>query len=121
MRFIVDEDLSPDVALIGRRLGLDIVHVRDEGRSGYGDDEQLRLAGEEGRCIVTKDDPDLSALSQEFVASQFPHAGVLIVSRSLDRRDSAGIAHALVAYANDHPGDMPPYMVDYLHRAPAES
>lgn len=120
MPYIVDEDNSSQVAVIGRRLGLDIVDVRERGRRSLSDDLQFYLAGEDGRCLVTKNDADFRMLTREFQALGYPHAGVLIISRSLDRRHAAAIAHGLVAYDRRFPDGMPPYMVDYLHPAPLD-
>ena len=41
MRFVVDEDLATDIAVIGRRFGLDIVSVHENGREEWTDEQQL--------------------------------------------------------------------------------
>jgi len=41
MRFYVDEDLSTEIARIGRQRGLDIVSSHEVERDGTPDDEQL--------------------------------------------------------------------------------
>jgi len=42
LRFLLDEDLNPAVAEIGRGLGLDVVSVHEIDRRGFPDEEQLR-------------------------------------------------------------------------------
>jgi predicted nuclease of predicted toxin-antitoxin system len=120
MPYLVDEDNSSQLAVIGRRLGLDILDVRECGHGGYSDELQLYLAGREGRCLITKNDADFQILTRQFQALGHPHAGVLIVSRSLDRRFPAAIARALALYDRLYPDGMPAYMIDYLHPAPLE-
>ena len=44
MRFLLDEDLNPAAAEIGRGLGLDVVSVHEIDRRGFSDEEQLRFA-----------------------------------------------------------------------------
>lgn len=114
MRFCLDEDLSPRIADIARNLGLDVLSSHEVGRNGLSDDEQLRLAAEDGRCFVTRNRDDFIALTLTLAQLQQPHAGVLIVSRSLPATDFARIAHALAAYALRHPGGLSHYTVDFL-------
>ena len=54
MRFLIDENLPPLLAdrLVG--LGHDSTHIA-ESRLGAGDDEVLRLAGEQDRIVITRD------------------------------------------------------------------
>lgn len=63
MRFVLDERLSPRIAAIARGLGLDVISCVEAGRRGLNDEEQLRLAALDGRCMVTQDHDDLDALS----------------------------------------------------------
>ena len=49
-----------------------------------------------------------------FAELQEPHAGVLIVSRSLPPGDFARIAHAFAAYAQRHEHGLQSYVIDYL-------
>lgn len=116
MRFYLDEDLSHRIAPIGRDMGLDIIATAECDRDGTPDEEQLRFAAEEGRVLVTRNSDDFHDLTNRFAAERRPHAGVLVVPRSLLGRDYMGIAAAIALYASEHPGEMPSYMVDYLRR-----
>ncbi len=118
IRFLIDEDNSTQVAVIGRNLGLDVVHLLDLGRGGSDDEFVLRLAAQSARCVVTKNDRDFPRLTELFQLQGDAHAGVLLIAPSLDRRHTARIAHALVAYAALHPDGLPAYMLDYLNPAP---
>ena len=115
MLLYLDEDLPARVAVIARSLGVDVVSSHECGRDGLSDDEQLRLAANEGRCFVTRNRDDFIALTvQRFEAGE-PHAGVLIVTRRLVKAGPEVIAHTLAAFARDHPNSLPPYTIDYLH------
>lgn len=117
MRFYLDEDLPYEVAAIARAQGLDVLSSCECGRNGQRDEEQFALAAAEGRCFVTRNYRDFVPLTMRLLEAQRPHAGLLLVPRSLRNRDRAAIAHALVEYDNRHKGDMPGYCVDFL--APA--
>jgi predicted nuclease of predicted toxin-antitoxin system len=95
LRFLLDEDLPPKVAEIGRNLGLDMVSVHEIGRRGYTDDEQLRFAAKEERIFVTRNRNDFLLLSVEFHRAGEPYSGVLIVGRNLPNDRPERVAHAL--------------------------
>ena len=115
MRLYLDENLSPEVAEIARaRCGLDVVCARDFGLVGAADAVLLRRAALEARCLVTRDRNHFLSETRSAPQQQAPHAGVLVVSRSLQNDRFAAIAAALCAYAARHPDGLPAYMVDYL-------
>jgi len=114
IRFYLDEDLPYRVAVIARANGLDVVSSHECGRNGLPDEEQLRLAANEGRCLVTRNRDDFQALTLRFFESGWSHAGVLIVSRSLPSQDPGGLARALVAYARAHEDGLPAYTIGWL-------
>src|SRR6478672_12762408 len=114
MRFIVDEDLTTDTAVIGRRFGLDIVSVHENGREEWTDEEQLVQAAEDHRCIVTANRNNFINLTQEFAAIGRPHAGVLIVTDTLRRRGAAAMVRSILAF-NRSRGSFPDaYPLDFL-------
>lgn len=114
MRYLLDEHLSPVIARLCReQYGLDVVGVRELGRKGRSDEEQLAFAAE-GRCFVTRDHGDLIGLTHAFLAESRPHSGVLAIPRSYADRDYNGLAAAIARYENEHPEGMSSYMVDYL-------
>ena len=59
VRFYLDEDLSHDVARVGRGLGLDVISSHEVGNNGRTDPEQLAYAAAEGRCLVSANCRDL--------------------------------------------------------------
>lgn len=111
--FLTDEDVSPRVAEIGRGLRLDIESVRDVGRLGWSDEDQLRAAARDGRVLVTYNRDDYITLTRRFFHDREPHAGVLIVPGTLPRRDPGRLARALVAWAREH-GEAVQYVCTFL-------
>jgi predicted nuclease of predicted toxin-antitoxin system len=103
VRFLLDEDLSPVAAETARGLGLDAVSVHEIGRRGYTDREQLELAASEDRIFVTRNRDDFIRLTIESFQTGSPHAGVLIVPRSLPNHHPERLAHAIRRWQNDHP------------------
>ncbi len=95
MRFLLDEDLGPEVAAIARGLGLDVVSVHEVDRRGLGDLDQLRYAAAEGRILVTRNRDDYIRLTIAFFQTSEPHCGVLIVPRSLPNHRPKRLARAL--------------------------
>jgi len=114
VRFYLDEDLPARVAALARAQGLDVISSHECGRDRLPDDEQLRLAGQDGRCLVTRNARDFVPLTRDFTERQWPHAGVLIVSRSLPNHAFARIARALVAFAHRQDDNLLAYTVQFL-------
>ena len=113
MRFYLDENLSAKIAEIARGMGLDALSSEELGRSGLTDEEQLRLAGSDGRCVVTAD-LDFIDLTELFSETRQPHAGVLIVPPTWSTAQFTRIARALATYARQHAGGSTEYLLDYL-------
>jgi hypothetical protein len=72
------------------------------------------LKVEDGRCVVTPNRDDSVALTVLFFERQWPHAGALIVPRSLDNRDRRGSARALAEFAGRYETGLKRYTVLYL-------
>ncbi len=98
MRYLVDEDLATDIARIGRRIGLDVISIHEVGREGWTDEGQLVAAAREGRCIITGNRGDFESLPNEFFVAGRPHAGVLIVQRTLRYANPSAVARALLQF-----------------------
>lgn len=117
MRFLLDEDLPPLVAEVGRALGTDVQSVHEIGRIGLPDPEQLLFAAREGRIFVTRNRNDFLRFTAEFYRMNEPHAGLLIVSRKLPSNEPEKISHALRRWEASravYPESFGPYVVDFL-------
>jgi predicted nuclease of predicted toxin-antitoxin system len=64
IRFHLDENVDPDVALALRRQGIDVTTTREMGLLGQSDEVQLAFACEQGQVIVTHDTDFLRLASQ---------------------------------------------------------
>lgn len=114
MRYLIDEDLSTEIAEIGKRLGLDVVSVQEVGWRGWSDEEHLVQAAEDGRCVVTANRNHFESWTSEFFYANRPHAGVLIVRESLRRRGPVAVARALVAFDRARGAFPAEYLCDFL-------
>ena len=95
MRFLLDEDVNPAVAEIGRGLGLDVVSVHELQRQGFDDEPHLHYAAADNRLFVTRNRDDFIKLTVDFFHAGQAQAGVLIVPHSLPNHQPARLAHAL--------------------------
>jgi len=59
IKLLLDENLSPWVAVQLRADGVDVVHIRERGILGALDREVLKLAYQEDRILVTSNVADL--------------------------------------------------------------
>jgi hypothetical protein len=114
MRFYLDEDLSRKIAELARQRGLDVLSSHECGRDGLGDEDQLRLAADDGHCFVTRNRAHFVLLTVRFFEGGWPHAGVLLVPASLPGDDFAALARAIARYDLEHPAGLPPYAIDFL-------
>lgn len=116
MRFLLDEDVNPAVAEIGRGLGLDVVSVHELDRRGFTDEEQLRFSIAEARIFVTRNRDDFLRLSLAFFHRGELCPGLLIVAHSLPNSRPERLARALERWVH-RPGDPGPHFVDFLSGA----
>lgn len=125
MRFILDEGIHPQVASIAWELGLDVVSVHEIRRRGLSDYDQLRLAAEDGRVLVTRNRGDYVFWTGEFFRAGDPHAGLLLVETGLPNDQPDRIARALKRWVYAHGGGgeeevvdvgFGPYHIDVLSR-----
>ena len=114
MKFYLDEDLSPRIAENLRKRGVDALSAHDMGNIQLSDREQLAFVAREGRCLVTRNARHFVVLSQEAIARQEPHAGILLCSPSLRGSEVRAIADALARVAKRFPKGLGGYDVLYL-------
>lgn len=81
MRLLFDEDVSVEVAANLKSHGFDVLTVRDAGRLHLADEAQFAFAVQEQRALVTHNRVDFELLHEQYLASQHPHFGIIIVKR----------------------------------------
>ena len=116
MKFYLDEDLSPKIAQLLRRHGVDCVSAHEKEMFQATDQEQLEAACREKRCLVTRNRDDFIQLAVQFFNSHLAHYGVLIVPHSFPGDKFSLIADAIGRYAKKHANGIPAYTIDFLER-----
>jgi len=114
MKYYLDEDLSPRIAEILRKHGVDAVSVHDVEMTQALDREQLEYAADNARCLVTRNRDDFIRLTVQFFNEHRRHFGLLIVPHSSPGDRFNLIAKALVKHASNHPKGMISYEIDFL-------
>lgn len=114
MKFYLDEDLSPQIAVLLRRKGLDCISAHESGMHGASDLEQLTFASSHKRCLVTKNRDDFIRLTVQVFNDNLPHFGLLIIPSTIPGDKFSQIANALFAYANNCSEGLPNYTIDFL-------
>ena len=86
LRFLLDEDIAPAVAAGLRARG----HEVGRGNQGIADDEQLQLAVEQGRVLVTYNRGDFHVLNASWHSEERPHSGILWCTDGIIKRPGIG-------------------------------
>jgi hypothetical protein len=104
LSFLLDEHVSPDVAVIVRRLRPEIPVVplldwHDGLWIGQTDEEILRAANLEGLSLVTYDQRTIPKLLQQLAAASEPHGGVVFVDqRTILQNEVPTLAHSIIRF-----------------------
>ena len=108
MRLLLDEHLSPIIAIELRAFGYDVVAIAGtEGWMGADDAAVLRRALDEHRAIVTANVGDFRALANERISRGQSHPGLILLPTTYRRRraDVGRLVEALNQLLSQHPGD----------------
>ena len=114
MKLLLDEDLSPKIAIILRDKGIDALSVHEIGRTGLTDYEQLEYAASEDRCFVTRNRDDYVVLTRQFFSSSMNHKGILIVPATYKPNDFKRIADAICEYVSSWKENPVDYLFDFI-------
>ena len=96
MKLYLDEDLSPRIAELLRRHGVDTTSAHETSNIHLNDRAQLEHATREGRAIVTANVVDFIHLAREAVATNTQHGGIVLVPSSFRRDAFQAIANAIL-------------------------
>ena len=114
MRLYLDEDLSPKIARLLRKDGIDAVSAHEIDMTGISDQEQLEFAARENRCLVTRNRDDFIHLSIQFFNDRIPHHGVLIIPYTIPGDQFSRMAGLLARFLRRHPSGLEPYVCSFL-------
>jgi predicted nuclease of predicted toxin-antitoxin system len=106
VRALLDEQLSPQIAVLLRKAGCDVTAVADrDDLVGRSDRVILEVACREGRAVVTNNIKDFRPLAAEWLAQGRVHAGLILLpaTRTRTRGAIAAVADAIEDVLRDHP------------------
>lgn len=106
MRAILDEQLSPQIAIRLRKAGHDVDAVTDrDDLVGRSDRFIFEIACGEGRAVVTNNIKDFRPLAAEWLAQGRVHAGLILLpsTRTRSRNAIGAVAAAIENVLRDHP------------------
>ncbi len=81
IRLYIDEDVHESVAPALRQHGYDVLTVREAGRRGLTDAEQLAYAAEQGRTLFSFNASDYAGLHLSYSSQGREHAGVVVAKQ----------------------------------------
>jgi len=99
---ILDEDVSVVVAAVLRARGFDALTVRDTGRLGRSDTEQLTAAADAGRILLTHNRADFEQLHRTWLAAGKTHPGILVARRRIPTEIAARVGRILARLTPDN-------------------
>jgi len=114
LKFYLDEDLSPKIAVILRKSGVDAVSAHEVGMCEVSDKEQLDFAAKDKRCMVTRNRNDFIRLTVQFFNDRRPHGGIIIVPYTLPGDKFSRIANLIKTFSSPHRRELEPYSIAFL-------
>jgi len=114
MKFYLDEDLSPKIADILRKNGVDALSAHEIGAVEASDLQQLEFAGKEKRCLVTRNRDDFIKLTLRFFNDHRAHHGILTIPYTIPGDQFSRMASLLKTFASRHPSGLAPYTIAFL-------
>jgi len=109
VKALLDEQLSPQLAVVLRQRGYDVLAVADrEDLLGRSDRIILEVASSELRAVVTNNVKDFRPLAAERLARGQAHGGLILLpsSRIRTRAAVAALADAIESLLREHPDGM---------------
>jgi predicted nuclease of predicted toxin-antitoxin system len=104
VRAILDEQLSPQIAVLLRKAGYDVdAAAGREDLAGRSDRIIFEVACGEGRAVVTNNVKDFRPLAAEWLAQGRAHAGLILLPSTRTRNAIAAAAGAIENVFRDHP------------------
>ena len=106
MKALLDEQLSPHIAVLLRQAGLDVIAVAERAELvGSNDRAIFEVASSEGRAVVTNNIKDFRPLAAESLATGGTHPGLILLpsTRTRNRAAVAALATCIEQVLRDHP------------------
>jgi len=113
MKFYLDEDLSPKIAVSLRNKGIDAVSTHEVGNIQLSDLEQIAYATRESRCLVTRNARHFLVLARDAIQRQRPNSGILLCSPRFTGAEIRTLVDRLIQVARRYPKGLGPYDILY--------
>ena len=117
MNFYLDEDISPKVAEILRKRGIDAVSAHEVGMAGASDEEQFAEAVSRNAAVVTRNRDDFLALTIRAFENVSPHHGVVVLSYGIPGWDFKLAARMLERLATKNPDGLGAYTIEFVTKS----
>ncbi len=114
MKICLDEDISPKVAEILRKKGMDAVSAHETGMLEASDDEQLAFAVAERRAIVTRNRDDFITLTVQYFNDLKQHRGLIVVPHTIPGSEFSKLAALLVKYSKERSQGLESHTIEFL-------
>lgn len=106
MRALLDEQLPPQIAVLLRRAGYDVLAVADrDDLVGCSDRIVLEVASREDRALITNNIKDFRPIAAEWLAAGRTHPGLILLpsTRRRTRAAVSALAAAIEVILRAHP------------------
>ena len=114
MKLCLDEDISPRVSEILKKMGMDAVSAHETSMLEASDEQQLSYAAAEGRAMVTRNRDDFITLTVQFFEALKPHKGLIILPHTIPGFEFSKLAAPLVKFSKNYPHGLEPYTIEFL-------
>lgn len=78
IKLYLDEDVPEAIAISLRLRGYDVITVKETGKKGLTDIEQLKYASSENRVIFTHNIADFYKIHSDFIKKGLDHSGIIL-------------------------------------------
>jgi len=113
VKFYLDEDISPKVAEILRKRGIDAGSAHEIGMAGASDEDQFAEAASRQTALVTRNRDDFIALTIRAFENSSPHYGVVVLSYAIPGSDFRLAAWMLERLAAQNPDGLGAYAIEF--------
>ena len=79
MKYYLDEDLSPKIATVTKKQGIDCLSAHETGMQQTSDFDQLIFSAQEERCLVTKNRNDFIQLTVRLIFNLIQYHPIFIM------------------------------------------
>jgi len=113
VKFYLDDNISPKLAKILRKRGIDAGSAHEIGIAGASDEDQFAEAASRQTALVTRNRDDFIALTIRAFENSSPHYGVVVLSYAIPGSDFRLAAWMLERLAAQNPDGLGAYAIEF--------